>query len=253
MRRSVLSTVVVVFAISGFAGSQVVVTSQGYATMQGAAIAPAQISPPLLTTPSVSVTALPPAQVGISNNSMQMMAVTALAAPNANVTSLSYPGFGYAPIMGYSLPAGYAFPSSNLPAAYAPNTTMGEGIDFGVGNVSSLNPTASDDQVDLVAIAMAYKSQRRTNPRVYTNDDIRRLNGTPKPNISIVPAQPETENQNIGSEAPSAQPQASATASSNAQPNNSAPDTAPLPAPATRPAFTKPSPFVSRRSQTQPR
>ena len=60
MRRSTLLTVVAIFAISGLAVSQVVVTNQGYATMQGAAIAPAEISPPLLTTPSINVTALPP-------------------------------------------------------------------------------------------------------------------------------------------------------------------------------------------------
>src|SRR3954453_12996111 len=108
MRRSTLLTVVAIFAISGLAVSQVGVTNQGYATMQGAAIAPAEISPPLLTTPSINVTALPPAQMGIRRNAVtQMGAISALATPNANVPSLSFPSVGYAaPMMGYSLPVG---------------------------------------------------------------------------------------------------------------------------------------------------
>src|SRR5438105_8209643 len=133
MRRSTLLIVVVTFAISGLAVSQVVVTNQGYATMQGAAIIPAQVSPPLLITPSANVTALPPAQMGISNSGMQLSAISALSTPSANVTSLSFPAAGYAtPMPMYSLPVGYVpLASNNLPAAYAPSVTLGGGIDYG--------------------------------------------------------------------------------------------------------------------------
>src|SRR5438270_1268607 len=205
MRRSTLLIVVSIFAISGFAVSQVVVTNQGYATMQGAAIAPAEISPPLLTAPSINVTALPPAQMGISSNAArQMGAISALATPNANVTSLSFPSVGYAaPMVGYSLPVGYMpVGSSNVPAASAANTTFGDNIDFGAGDITSLNPSAiADDGVDLVAVATAFKNRTRNTQRIYTNDDIHRLNQMPNSGISTVPLQPETLDQNLGNTA----------------------------------------------------
>jgi hypothetical protein len=272
MRRSTLLIVVAIFAISGLAVSQVVVTNQGYATMQGAAVAPAEISPPLLTTPSINVTALPPAQMGISSNAVrQMGAISALAAPNANVTSLSLPSVGYAaPMMEYSLPVGYMpVGASNVPSAYAANTTFGENIDFGAGDISSLNPSEiADDGVDLVAVATAFKNRTRNTQRIYTNDDIHRLDRMPNSDISTVPLQPETLDQNLGNTAnppgmtqPQAMfpapPQAISVATppnandvnaaaDNALPNTAAPEGTAVSVPAVRPALAKPSPFVPR-------
>src|SRR5437588_731160 len=79
---------------------------------------------------------------------------------------------------------------------------VAENIAYSAGDISSRNPSAmADDGIDLVAVAMAFKTRTPNTQRIYTNDDIHRLDQMPNSDISTVPLQPETLDQNLGSTA----------------------------------------------------
>lgn len=180
MRRALFATLFLLCAMS-FAFGQVVVTSGGFATLQGPAYPPAPAWPPLVVTPQVHLQTMMPSPIGITNEGRAGISIEGRA------TSID------------PQPSTFTVPVINNPGVYVlpqgPSPTPEEGqaeerenegakpFEFGVGAAGHMTSHG------VLTMPLGSSIRGKVQPsqpavHTYTNDDMRRLHGQGR--LSIV-------------------------------------------------------------------
>ncbi len=167
--------------ISLFAAGQAVVTGSNWATTQGVTVVPAPTSSPLLVTPIVHL-GTPPMQVGATNATSG-----SAPAPAPMVPEVVMPSTLVIPA-----PAVVTTPQATGQAAASPKV-----LDRGVARFNDSIYRIGESQRDRRSLGeMAREVRQRkgtTTARLYTNDDIARLNQ--QSGVTMMPgAQPSPSN-----------------------------------------------------------
>ena len=267
MRRWIV--LLTTLTVSLFAFSQAVVTSAGTATIQGAAVAQAPFSPPLVVTPTITL-GTPPLQIGATNATPGTYAGANNAPPPIAATP-SLPQVipqisTTVPVIHEVGPQIFVGNPANLPMSGSPVVSApGEAVMFDMGiSDGSVSPSGVGN-TDLAQVAAS--SRRRENAQaghLYTNQDIARINqqtgtggltgaavnaGTSENNGAITPAPGEAA---VGANTGATQPAPPAAAEpQKPSPYVNSPFQPKLPTTQTPPAPTTPHEQAATPPETQ--
>ena len=180
MRRAFFAALFLVCAMSVALG-QTVVTSGGFATLQGPAYPPAPTWPPLVVTPQVHLQTMLPSPIGITGEGRTGISIegraTSLDPQPSTITVpvINNPGV-------YVLPQGLA-PAPEEGQAEERENEGAKTFEFGVGAAGHMTSHG------VLTMPLGSSIRGKAQPaqpavHTYTNDDMRRLHGQGR--ISIV-------------------------------------------------------------------